>query len=214
MKPWNQSLTPWGCLSITRWLVTAAVCSVSASCAMAKGAKALPRFGEIERVVSEQFAALPDYQEADIVSKGEVKPIFPRLTKLGWKVADEKAILKQLLDDNNFLVQVLRTRDGKRFMRKVSKEQSVYDRLDRVAQHKRGPATIRRIIKLPDGEKYAKTDTGLNPNLSDLVLIYDRRSAQKRKLKDFGKPTGSIYTADELLDRLKESYKKAGGRSP
>ena len=95
-------------------------------------------------------------------------------------------------------------------MRKVSSDPTVYDRLDRVSQHKRGKATIRELVRLPDGEKYTKAKSGPgNPTISDLVLIYDRGSAKKRAIKDYDKPTGTIYTGDAFLQRLKKSYAEA-----
>jgi hypothetical protein len=177
-------------------------------------ANPLPNFAIVRQVVDRQLAKRPDYRAGDIISKGDVKPIFDQLSKRGWKVADQKEILEKVLADNHFLVKQLRTREGRRFMRQLSSDASVYDRLDRVSRHKRGPDTIRRVIRLPNGATFAKANPGRgNPSLSDLVLVYDRGSANRRQLKDYGKSTGFIYTGSALIKRLQQSYQKASRSS-
>lgn len=191
-------------------LAAFAVSTLSVAASSLGAEKKLPRFAKVQEVVATQLASLRDYEKSDIISSSDMKPVFPELAKMGWKVKDQEEILKQMLRPTDFLVKELRTPNGKRFMRKISGDQAVYDRLDRVSEHKRGPATIRNVIRLPDGEKYmrAKPAPG-NPTLSDLVLMYDRGSVQHRSIKDFDKPTGKIYTGNEFLKRLKESYAEA-----
>ena len=169
----------------------------------------MPPITTVKTVVSAHFAKLPDHQSNDIISKSDVAPILKELAKRGWKVSDEKQLIKELLDDQNVLVRTLRTKKGKAFMRKVSGQKNVYDRLDRVAREKNGSALIRKIVALPDGHKYvgARQKPG-TPTLSDLLLINKRGSAHKRKLKDFEKPTGMRYTSSAFWMRLQVSYKR------
>lgn len=188
--------------------------TTSSRASAGKKTKVLPSPAMVQKVVKVHLAKLPEYQEGDILCRSDVEPIFRQLAKIGWKAADAKKILGEMLDANNFLIKELRTDRGRQFMRKVSGDPSVYDRLDRVARHRRGPATIRSLVRLPNGEKYAKADPGRgNPSMSDLVLIYDRGAEQNRKLKDYNKPTGRIYTADQFLKRLSRSYQKARRRA-
>ena len=180
------------------------------SFAAGKNEKKLPPLATVQKVVANHLKSLPDYRNGDLISSSDVQPVFRQLAKLGWDVVDQQEILKEMLSDSHFLVKDLRTPNGKRFMRKVSSDPTVYDRLDRVSQHKRGKATIRELVRLPDGEKYTKAKSGPgNPTISDLVLIYDRGSAKKRAIKDYDKPTGTIYTGDAFLQRLKKSYAEA-----
>lgn len=169
-----------------------------------------PKWSEVERLAQSGIARRNDYRPRDIISKGDVAPIFSSLAKHGWKVKDAKAIMGKMLEDSHFLVKVLREGDGRGFMRKVSRDPAVYDRLDRVAAHDGGKPLIRSLIKLPDGEKYTKAKPGPgSPTMSDLLLINERGSAQRRRLKDYDKPTGRIYTADQFVARLKKSYSQA-----
>jgi hypothetical protein len=174
-----------------------------------------PPFATVQKIVIAQLHARPDYKQGDIITADEVKPVFEVLEKLGWKVEDQADILKQMLGPSDFLVKTLRSPAGERFMRKISADPSVYDRLDRVSQHKRGPATIRNLLRLPNGEQYTRARPGPGqPTLSDLVLIYDRGSVHDRAVKDFDKPTGKIYTGKQFLQRLKRSYVEADRPEP
>jgi hypothetical protein len=208
MRLTNSSLVP----KFLHCVLLAGTCwsaSWASRATAAEPKKKMPSLSRVEGIVKAHFASLADHQEADLIAKGDVEPIFRGLEKQGWKVSDQDEILKSMLDDGHVVVQALRTPSGKRFMRKVSREANIYDRLDRVSQHPGGPALIQRVIQLPDGDKYAKANPGTgNPNLSDLLLIYERGSAHTRKLKDYDKPTGSIYTAGDFLKRLTQSYQK------
>jgi hypothetical protein len=172
-------------------------------------ASELPSIVAVRSVVKKHFAGLKDYKPNDIISKRDVTPILKSLAKQGWKISDEKQLMDEVLDDGHALVQIFRTKQGKKFMREISGDKNVYDRLDRIVREKDGAALLRKIIALPDGKKYTRAHSGPGqPTLSDLLLISERGSAHDRKLKDFDKPTGMQYTADAFWTRLQVSYKR------
>ena len=169
----------------------------------------MPPITTVKGVINKHFAKLKEHRTNDIISRRDIDPILKELAKRGWKISDEKKLVKEVLDDQNELVRILRSKDGKKFMRKVSGQKNVYDRLDRVVREKNGASLLRKVVALPDGHKYvnAQQKPG-TPTLSDLLLINKRGSAHKRKLKDFNKPTGIRYTLDAFWKRLQVSYNR------
>ena len=177
--------------------------------------KQLPSFAPVEKTVEAQLAKTPGYQRADLLSKRDARPIFPQLANIGWKVADQKDILEQLLDDNHVLVQELRTPEGLKFMRSVSGQAGIFDRLDRLSQDEHGTESIRTLIRLPEEKLFGKvTPRSQVSNMSELVQFFDRGAANRAGLKDPDKPTGMVYTADALLKRLRQSYQQAAAVRP
>lgn len=167
-----------------------------------------PSFVAVQHVVQRHLSQLDDYRPGDLIARRDIEPIFRHLEQLGWDVADRDKILKDALEDQNYLVTEFRTQAGKRLMRKISGYKLVYDRFDRIAGVYGGKQLIHDLAKLPDGERYAKQKT--RPEVPDLLdLLPKRGSGQTRTIKDYDKPTGRIYTADQLLARLRDSHTRA-----
>jgi hypothetical protein len=175
----------------------------------------LPSFKRVEHVVAAQLGKTSGYERNDLLSKRDVQPLFRQLANIGWKVSDQQAILQQVLHDDHPLVQELRTPEGRKFMRRVSGQASIYDRLDRLSQDERGRESLRTLIRLPNDKLFGHaTANSQVSNMSDLVQLIDRGNANRRGTKDLDKPTGRIYTADDLLERLRQSHQAAeAGRS-
>lgn len=161
----------------------------------------LPSFAQIETTVQRQLAANPQYQQGDLLSRGVVDPIFDLLSQLGWNVADRQAILSKLPADSDFVVNQLRSGPrGPQFMRQVARTPLGYDQLFRLAALPHGRHTIVDLIRTPGG--------------SDLIDYMATTSGGKRlgqmlshsRPADAHKPTGMIYTEEQLIDRLRESY--------
>ena len=173
----------------------------------------LPAMSAIQKAVQQHFAMLPGYRSGDLIAKGDVQPVFSELKELGWQVEDEQAIVSQVLDDSDFLVSTLRTEAGRRFMRKVSGYASIYDRLDRICRESGGKPLLQSLVRLPDGERYAKVQRPRAvPGLVD--LLPKKGSAKTRSVPDYDKPTGRIYTVPQLLERLEQSRRRAESTSP
>jgi hypothetical protein len=173
------------------------------------GSKAvMPDFSAVRAMLETHFQQERDYRAGDMISRGQVAPLIERLKKLGWTIAESQLILDKMLNDGDFLVRTLRTSPGKAFMRKVSGDKLIYDRLDRISREAGGQALIRDLVKLPDAERYASMHTARGvPDLLD--LLPKDRSGKRRTIKDYDKPTGRIYTAATLVSELEGAYAKA-----
>ena len=170
--------------------------------------KALPPFSKVQKVVQRHFSTLPDHKPGDIISKSDVEPVFKQLRVLGWKVGARQSILNQVLDDQDFVVQQLRSKAGRKMMRKMASYQQAFDRLERVSKLPGGKALVRDLIKLPDAHEYMQDPP--KPPLKDLTHLLPKRANGKLpKAVDFDKPTGHIYTQEQLLQRLKQSHARA-----
>lgn len=173
-----------------------------------ENANSLPEWSTVRAAVNSAFDAQKARASSDLLSRGDVQPVFAQLTRMGWNVKSQADIVSALLPDNDSLVQQLRSKAGTTFMKKVSAERLIYDRLDRVSQASGGAALIRDLIKLPDGERYARSKPGVAvPNLLD--LLPKNASAQTRTIRDYDKPTGKIYTREQFIERLQQAYDQA-----
>ena len=165
----------------------------------------LPSFGRVQQTVESYFQTM-NHRAGEIISTSQVASVLGTLKKLGWNVEDGQAILDATLDDQHVLVTTLRTASGKRLMSKISGRELMYDRLDRISMVSGGPQLIQDLVKLPDGEKYAKPRSGGGvPDLLD--LLPKNASGKTRRIADYHKPTGHLYTVTDLMNRLEESYR-------
>jgi hypothetical protein len=164
-------------------------------------AEGFPSFDEVTEVVQQQLAKNRDYKFGDLLTARMVEPIFGKLEKLNWKVADRKEIVKSILPDNDSMARQLSTRSGKKFMRQVSDLPNGYDRLDRLRRMPYGERRIAELIRGPDGYKLIEYMT-TTPNGKNL----GRQLSQDPNGRGFNKPTGRIYTELEFLERLKHTY--------
>ena len=174
-----------------------------------KQEKPLPKFSEVKKTVLRYFTALPTYQPGGILARGEVEPVYDRLKQLGWRVPDWKSIVERIPAEESFLVQRLRTPDGRKFMTQICKYPQGYDRLDRTSRLARGEVLVDQFIRGPEGYKMIQymTETEGGDRLGGML-------SGTVTGKDFKKPTGQIYTVEMLLDTLKERYEKPKPASP
>ncbi len=119
------------------------------------------------------------------------------------KVPDAARIVKLGLGDDSFLVRELSTAEGRKFMRKIAQEPGTYSRLDRLSTIPRGQSLIHDLVRQKDGDKlleYLATTKG-GQNMGGMM-------AQARGGVDLNKPTGRIYTADDLIAAIKTALSK------
>lgn len=155
----------------------------------------------VRRVVSDYFADKRGYEPGDLITREDVREILARLAEHGVVPRDAEEILEDSLGEDAFLVQLLSSERGRRFMRKTKKEKLIYDRLDRIAAVPQGKKTLRDVVRLPDGHRYAPIRPARGtPTLLD--LLPKRGSSRTRSIKDYTKPTGKIYTQSDLEKRL------------
>jgi len=166
--------------------------------------KPLPSFKQVQQAVLSRFATLPDYQPHDLITRGQVEPLFGHFERLGWKVADREEILAQVPSESDFLPRQLSTPTGRKFMRQIAGYPNAYDRLDRLSQLPHGKQTIRDLVRGPGGAKMIKymTESAGGGELGKLLSNAPRG-------REFNKATDRIYTVEKLLTRLEKSHQAA-----
>jgi hypothetical protein len=173
----------------------------------AKGAAGFPKFDDVTKAVQEHFARQPGYFPGDVLSLTDVQPVFAKIGKLGWKVADQQEILKLVLPDNDYLVVTLRTPAGLKTMRKIGMLPMSYDYLDRIRAMPHGAYRTRELVEGVDGYKMIEymSTTRSGQNLT-------KQLTKAKNGQDFTKPTGRIYNEAQFLARLKVSYDAEAAR--
>ena len=168
--------------------------------------KKLPKFEKIEHVIRQTLTA-SGVVPGDLLSRGSVAGVIAQLKKRGWNVRDGKQIIASTLPDDDFLVKRLAKPDAHNFKQRVAQLPGGYDRLDRLRRMSRGQSTVDELVRGPDGYKlieYMTTSRG-GHNLGGSLT-------KAPNGKDFNKPTGHIYTATQLVNRLHVSYREASKR--
>lgn len=164
-------------------------------------AKELPSFEKIWQTVETELGKFPNYQPGDLISRNQVQPAFALLQQVGWEVRDQQEILNLVPNDSEFFVVQMRTKNGLKFMRQMSKYPLGYDRIDRLGRMSMGKENINALIRGPDGYKMIQymTETPYGKNMGVML-------SQAPRGKDFNSPTGRLYSADLLMLRLQQSY--------
>jgi len=177
--------------------------TLSADIRAAPPRKPLPKWADVEKAVSHHFAAVPGYRTGDIISRGQVAPLFGRLDTLGFSVADRQEILEKVPPDGDFLVRQLRTPAGLKFMRRIAPHADAYDRLERISSLHRGKQTVKELI----GRGVKGADViGYFASDPDGKKANRMMSKSTKGGRNFDKPTGRIYTQRTLLDELRRQY--------
>jgi hypothetical protein len=143
-----------------------------------------------------------------LLSQGQVSAALDAVGNAGWDVPERDAILDRALPDGSFLVKELATPAGRKFMRRLSRHPGAYLRLDRLSTIAGGQQIIRDLARQKDGDKlieYLATTAG--------GQSLGRMAAGARHGTDLNKPTGRIYTADDLLAALEKAYRDEQGKN-
>lgn len=168
-----------------------------------------PSFAKIEQVVVDHFRAIPDYQPGAIITRSQVEPLLRKLHRLGWPVADRKEVLDRVMADDDWLVQELRTSDGRRFASHIAGQAEGYDRLDRLSRLVNGKRIVRDLIHGPGGYRMIEYMTQSRGGHE-----LGRMLSKAPNGADFNQATGRIYTLDALLAQLKKSYQTTRRATP
>lgn len=156
----------------------------------------------VKSTVQQHFGTIPEFEKGDLITQDQVAAVLTQLEAAGWKAADGPQILSQCLTSKDFLaVQLRSSKQGLVLMRAVSAMPMAYDRLDRLALLSHGKRTIYDMIHKPGGTEMIRymTTTKGGGELGKML-------AHAPNGRDFNKPAGRIYTAEQLLARLEMSY--------
>jgi hypothetical protein len=189
-------------------LVLAAIVGAFFAPIAAASAANVPKFDKVVAAMTDYFKSQPDYQAGDLLNQSQAAGALAAIASAGWEVPNAKKIVSLALADNSFLVTQLATPNGKRFMRKIAKTPGTYSRLDRLSKISNGQSTVKTLIRDPGGDTmlaYMATTPG-GKNLGAMM-------AGTPDGTNLNKPTGRIYTADDLLAVVKQMY-DASANSP
>jgi len=181
-------------------LVAAAV--FSSPVRAAPPTKKADKFEAVRLAVAESFAREPDYQPGDFVTRKQVEKaldLVERSAPGSLKRDDRDKLVKAAVDDRSFLAEQFRSPQSKPFMRRVSTLPGGFDLLDRMGQMAHGRSTVTRLARGPDGYKLLQ------------YMLQSKGGAELERMlakdpgnADFTKPTGKIYTVEQLLAALKK----------
>jgi hypothetical protein len=157
----------------------------------------------IATMIESYFASIPGHQPGDVISRSQIEKAIAEVESAGVKLHDAESVAKLGLADDSFLFRELSTPSGQRFMRKLSQHPGTFARLDRLSTISRGETLVRDLIRMKDGDKmieYLATTKG-GQNMGNMM-------AKARGGVNLNKPTGRIYTADDLIVALKDAAAK------
>ena len=157
----------------------------------------------VAKVIGNFFSSIPDHHPGDLITRSQIEKVIAKLVSDGAQITQPSKIVQMGVPDDSFLARELSTPNGKRFMRKISQHPGEYSHLDRLSTIPRGQTIARDLIRQKDGDKlieYMATTKG-GKNLGNMM-------GDVRGGVDLNKPTGRIYTAEELLTVLKAAMPK------
>jgi hypothetical protein len=196
MIRFNRLLAKWSSLLV----VTLASTTASVASGVDEPAAA-PKWEQIAQVVNRALNSRADYKPGDLLAKSDVQNVLARLKTLGWQPADAAAIVALVPGDDEFMVKQLRGKNGANFMRHVAKYPNGYDRVDRLIRLPRGETITADLVLNPGGYQmieYMATSSGGTEMGKMLSETADG--------KNFNRPTGRIYTAEQLTAALNKSF--------
>jgi len=188
--------------------VTHATGAAGARVAASRRPRPLPPFAVVRTTVEQVLGEIEDRKPGDLILRAQVAPIFARLAKLGWTVADRQAILQRVPAEKDLLArQLLDSKQGIKFMRQISRYPLGYDRVDRINHLPLGKQTVHDLIHKVGGAEMIRYMTEAKGGKALGGML-----SRDPNGKDFNKPTGRIYTAEQLIKTLKESQRELPGR--
>jgi hypothetical protein len=151
--------------------------------------------------VEQYFESLADYQAGDLITQSQIAAAVDRVADAGAELPDADRLVERGLADNSFLARQLSTPAGRKFMRKVARQRGGFSRLDQLSSISSGQSIVRDLIRERGGDKLIEylTTTRGGRKLGG-TLAGGRHGA------DLNKPTGRIYTAEDLIVELKRTY--------
>ena len=138
---------------VTAILSGIALGAFAASAAAQSKVQSIPPVSDVQKAVWQDFQKQDDFQPGDLSDPRTGRAASWPTSTHGLAIGRCQANPGESLPaKDDFLVQQLRTRAGKKFMRRIAADPNAYDRLDRLSRMPHGQQTIRDLIKGPGGE--------------------------------------------------------------
>jgi hypothetical protein len=189
-------------VSIVGGLLLISLCSTSSVADQRR--PSIRNFEDVKAIVGAHFKSVPEFKQGDLITRSATQQLFQRLKQFGWQVQDEKDIIELTLEDGDFLVKTFKSSKGREFLKTISGYPEGLDRVDRLARMPQGQSNVHDLVyKIPNGTDWIKSMTS-QANGRDL----SNRLAQTQNGKDFNKPTGRLYSVEDLVKRLQTSFEQ------
>ncbi|MGC3968225.1 MAG: hypothetical protein QM775_12895 [Pirellulales bacterium] len=160
---------------------------------------------QVEELVSRHLRANVLYAPGDLISQDDVEPIFNELIESGYRSPDTESLYDSFLPDRDPFIKLMRTPEGRMFMRSIAKLPGSFDRLERLSWSETGRKLLDEMIHSNQGKRafeHILSDEG--SKVVENMLAKDPRG------QNFRLPTGKVHTANELIDHLCEMYAVEG----
>lgn len=185
-------------MSTLRHLLPLSACVLTASFALA-AAPSTPIAGrDVKSIVTDYFSTVKGHTAGDLITRKQVREVLDRVEKEQGKLPERAKLEQRTLVEDSFLAEQFHSTSGKKFMRQISSMPLGYDQIDRMAQLPQGRSTVERLVRGPDGYKLLEYMTQAKGG-KDLAKMLSKDGGG-----NFSKPTGKIYTAEQLVKELEK----------
>ena len=192
--PWPR-VSPGGMVTLSLSFAVGMMATVTVN------ADDLPSFNLVCAAVVAHFKAKPDHADGDLITQDDFDAIDQALSDLGWKGSELAKLRERVEPSDSFLAKEAASREGRQFMRRVSRIPFGYDRLDHLSRLSDGRTIVRKLVKGPGGDQLIRYLATADGGREMGLMLSQAPSGE-----DFNRPTGRIYTEADLLSALKTAY--------
>lgn len=174
--------------------------SAAANRAAQNPAKTLGLSDQVQKLVHDALARNTFYKPGFLITRKDLEPVFSQLLESGiTNIDSQEAVVDLVLAEGSQLAKLLKTPDGREFMKKLGNDPTVYDRLERMSWTYDGRRLIEKLIHSKDGPALLKS-----LQTPEQLAKFSKEIAADPRTKDFALPTGKAHTADQFIERMTE----------
>lgn len=188
-------------------LLAAGGCLTAPVLAQGQGAAAAERnqkpklsANELRGIIQTELGRNSFYAPGNLLSRSDATSVFDALRAKGIDLSeDAESLNEDFLSENSPLVRLLKSPDGRKFMKNIVGDPTAYDRLERLSWTYDGRYLIEDLLRDKNGvKKFQQLKT------KEQLAKFSKDLAADARTQDFALPTGRIHTADQLFERLDE----------
>jgi hypothetical protein len=159
---------------------------------------------QVQALMDKHLRLDPTYSPGDLLTRYNVEPIYNEIIARGMKPSDDaESTYTAILRDEHPLALQLRSPEGRALMKKIGNKPLAYDRLERLSWLPGGHDWVKQLIASPDGAEMIErlfSDDG--------IAAMEKKFADHPSGRNFGLPTGRIYTEAALGAQLTAALRK------